>query len=89
MINEYEQVKKASDKAANLKALRKLLVFFKTKSAIGRSAEVSRNTVGQWFTRGAIGKQSAMFLDKKADVPFTKEQLRRDVKDWSKYKVSK
>jgi len=88
-MKEKDEVKRASDKVSNLKALRKLLVFFKTKSAIGRSAEVSRNTVGQWFTRGAIGKQSAIFLDKKDDVPFTKEQLRKDVSDWSKYKFKK
>ena len=79
MNNPYE--------LSNFKALTKLLDFFNgNKSQMAQVAKVSRNTVGMWFRVGRIGRPSAVRLGKNKSIPFTKEQLRDDIKIWDHYK---
>jgi hypothetical protein len=48
---------------------------------------VSRNAVSIWFSKGKIGLKGAFNADLNKAVPFTKEQLRSDIKNWKAYKL--
>jgi hypothetical protein len=50
---------------------------------MARQAKMSRNTVSYWFTRGQIGRVAAKKFGSMKAIPFTKEQLRPDIKDWT------
>jgi hypothetical protein len=66
-----------------VEALHALLAHFGTKAEMARQASMSRNTVSYWFTRGQVGRQAAIKFGKMKSVPFTKEQLRPDVVNWT------
>ncbi len=69
------------------KALDELLIFFGgNKSQLAKACGVTRNTVSFWFAKQYLGRDSAMVIDGRSDIPFTKEQLRPDIKVWSAYK---
>lgn len=71
-------------------ALDKLLAWVGgNKSQLASLCGVTRNTVTFWFSKGYIGRDSAMVLGANPNVPFTKEQLRPDIKCWSIYKFAK
>ena len=64
------------------KALDDLLSYYgDNKTQLALAFGVSRNAISYWFTRGRIGRRSAELLDS-MDTPFTKEQLRPDIKIW-------
>ena len=65
------------------KALDMLLTHFGTKAEMARQAKMSRNTVSYWFTRGQVGRVAAKKFGSMKTLPFTKEQLRPDIKDWT------
>lgn len=65
------------------KALDMLLAHFGTKAEMARQAKMSRNTVSYWFTRGQVGRVAAKKFGAMKTPPFTKEQLRPDIKDWT------
>jgi len=66
-----------------LEALTKLLEYFNDNQAeLARYTGASYSTVVAWKKRGYIGKSWAAKLDEDQRVPFTKEQLRPDVKVW-------
>ena len=68
-------------------SLTKLLQFYndnKSQAALGLG--VTRVSIHNWVRRGFIGKKIALEIDKRDDLPFTKEQLRPDVKIWDYYK---
>lgn len=68
-------------------ALTDLLAYYggnKTQMAVATG--VTRNAVSFWFTRGKIGRGTAMVVHKDPTIPFTREQLRPDIKVWSVYK---
>jgi DNA-binding transcriptional regulator YdaS (Cro superfamily) len=68
-------------------ALYALLDYFAgNKSQMATVLGVSRNAVTNWFMKGAIGKSSALAVDEDPMIPFTKEDLRPDVKYWAAYK---
>ena len=76
-------------KPACRKALNDLLAYFGgNKSQLAAAVGVTRNTVSFWFTRGQIGRSSAMTVHKSKSIPFTREQLRPDIKVWDIYKHS-
>jgi hypothetical protein len=62
--------------------LHRLLDFFGTKAEMARKFGVSTNAISYWFSRGQIGRFSAMKLNKMKSVPFTKESLRPDIMNW-------
>lgn len=70
-------------KADCQEALDLLLVHMGTKAEMARQAKMSRNTVSYWFTRGQIGRVAAKKFGSMKAIPFTKEQLRPDIKDWT------
>ena len=63
--------------------LYQLLDHFKTKAEMARQAKVSRNAVAAWFDRGRIGRIAARKFGRMATLPFTKEQLRPDIVNWT------
>lgn len=68
-------------------SLTNLLQFYndnKSQAALGLG--VTRVSIHNWVRRGYIGKKIALEIDKRDDLPFTKEQLRPDVKIWDYYK---
>lgn len=68
-------------------ALTGLLQFYNgNKSQMALGLGVTRVSIHNWLRRGYIGKKIAMVIDKRDDLPFTKEQLRPDVKIWDYYK---
>lgn len=74
-------------KKQNREALTALLAFFNgNKAQLAFTLGVSRNAVSMWFTKGQIGRKGAFAADANKTVPFTKEQLRADIKNWSAYK---
>jgi hypothetical protein len=64
-------------------ALDLLLAHFGSKAEMARQAKMSRNTVSYWFTRGQIGRVAAKKYGSMKTIPFTKEELRPDIKDWT------
>ena len=77
-------------KEQNQQALINLLKYFNgNKSQLATSLKVSRNVVSTWFLKGRIGRYGAMEADSNSKIPFTKEQLRSDIKNWSVYKPRK
>lgn len=76
---EYEQGCK--------KALSDLLAFFNgNKTQMADTIGVSRNAVARWFRNGRIGRKGAMAIGKNKKIPFTKEDLRPDIKYWDNYR---
>lgn len=74
-------------KTACRKALNELLAYFGgNKSQLAAATGVTRNTVSFWFTRGKIGRSTAMAVHDNPSIPFTREQLRPDIKVWSIYR---
>lgn len=69
-------------KAACQLALELVHSHFGTKAEMARRAGMSRNAVSYWFTRGQIGRAAAKKFGSMKTIPFTKEQLRPDIKDW-------
>lgn len=68
-------------------ALNQLLDYYGgNKTQMALAAGVTRNAVGFWFTRGRIGRSSAIKIHNDGLIPFTREQLRPDIKIWSAYK---
>jgi hypothetical protein len=68
-------------------ALDALLAYFGgNKSQLAAACGVTRNTVSFWFSKQYIGRDSAMVIDGREDIPFGKEFLRPDIKVWSVYK---
>lgn len=65
------------------KALEELLARFGTKAEMARHVKMSRNAVSYWFTRGQIGRVAAKKFGLMKTLPFTKEQLRPDIMDWT------
>jgi hypothetical protein len=64
------------------KALDDLVAYYGgNKTQLALAFNVSRNAVSYWFTRGRIGRKSAELLDTMG-IPFTKEQVRPDIKIW-------
>ena len=70
-------------KAKCREALDLLLAHIGTKAEMARQAKMSRNTVSYWFTRGQVGRVAAKKFGSMKTIPFTKEQLRPDVLDWT------
>ena len=71
-------------------ALDKLLAYFNgNKSQMAAACGVSRNAVSFWFSKGYIGRTSAMTIDADPTVPMSKEELRPDIKYWGAYKQPK
>lgn len=71
----------------NTQALTKLLAFFNgNKAQMAFTLGVSRNAVSQWFSKGQIGRKGAFAVDENKLIPFTKEQMRCDIKNWAVYK---
>jgi hypothetical protein len=64
-------------------ALASLLIHFGTKAEMARQAKMSVNAVSYWFTRGQVGRSAAKHFGKMRSVPFTKEQIRPDIKNWT------
>lgn len=57
------------------------------KSQLARVCGVTRNAVSFWVSKGYIGRETAMAIDADKAIPFTKEQLRPDIKFWTVYKA--
>lgn len=70
-------------KAQCQNALDSLLVHYGTKAEMARGAKMSRNTVSYWFTRGQVGRVAARKFGSLKALPFTKEQLRPDILNWT------
>lgn len=70
-------------KADCRKSLDMLLTHFGTKAEMARQVKMSRNTVSYWFTRGQVGRVAAKKFGSMKTIPFTKEQLRPDIMDWT------
>lgn len=68
------------------KALDSLLTHFVTKAEMARHAKMSRNAISYWFTRGQIGRAGAKKFGTMKSVPFTKEDLRPDIVNWTRPK---
>lgn len=72
----------------NREALENLLQYFNgNKAQMASTLGVSRNIVSTWFAKGRIGRKGAVAAGAIKAIPFTKEQLRPDVKNWDAYKV--
>lgn len=52
------------------------------KSQMASGLGVSRVSVHNWLRRGYIGKKVALEIDQRSDLPFSKENLRPDIKVW-------
>lgn len=70
-------------KAKCQKAMDLLLAHLGSKAEMARQAKMSRNTVSYWFTRGQIGRVAAKKFGSMKAIPFTKEELRPDIVDWT------
>lgn len=71
-------------------ALYKLLDHFAgNKAQLAASVGVSRNAVSFWFSKGLVGRESAMLIDKDKTIPMSKEELRPDIKAWDAYQQPK
>lgn len=69
------------------KALNELLDYFGgNKSQMAAACGVTRNCVSFWFSKKHIGRETALAIDMNPHIPFTKEQLRPDIKVWSIYR---
>lgn len=66
-----------------VKALEALLAHFGTKAEMARQAKMSRNAVSYWFARGKVGRTAAIRFSRMKSIPFTKEELRPDIKNWT------
>lgn len=55
------------------------------KSQFAADLGVTRVAVHNWVRRGFVGKRCALQVDKRSDLPVTKEMLRPDIKIWSCY----
>lgn len=67
-------------------ALEDLLQYYNgNKSQMALGLGVTRVVVHNWLRRGYVGKKCALEIDKRDDLPFTKENLRPDVKVWTHY----
>lgn len=74
-------------KAQCEQALNELLAYYGgNKSQMAAACGVTRNAVSFWFTKRYIGRDSAIVIDLNPNIPFTKEQLRPDIKVWSIYR---
>lgn len=68
-------------------ALNKLLDHFAgNKSQLAHACGVSRNCVSFWFSKGYVGRETALAIDADPSIPMTKEELRPDIKRWDAYK---
>ena len=63
--------------------------FGGNKAQLARTIGVSRNVISKWTGKRRIGRLGAMLVDAHPDIPFTKEQLRPDIKMWDCYKKPK
>lgn len=67
-------------------ALEDLLQYYNgNKSQMALGLGVTRVAVHNWLRRGYIGKKIALEIDKRPDIPFSKENLRPDIKIWDYY----
>jgi DNA-binding transcriptional regulator YdaS (Cro superfamily) len=76
-------------KHACLESLEKLLAYFGTKAEMARKANMSRNAVSYWFSRGQLGRLAAVKFARIKALGVTKEDLRPDIKDWTPLKKRK
>jgi hypothetical protein len=77
---EYQQ--------SNAEALIKLVEHFdNNRSRLATALGVPPSNVFQWIRLNRVSKSGALRIDGMADLPFTKEELRGDVKDWSAVKL--
>ena len=68
-------------------SLLNLLAYFNgNKMQMASTIGVSRNVVTTWFSNGKIGRVGALLVDANESIPFSKEDLRPDIKNWSAYK---
>lgn len=68
------------------KALKSLLDYFNgSKAQASRVLKVHYQAVNAWHKAGRVGANTAWRIDSMPEIPFTKEELRPDIKDWSVY----
>lgn len=72
---------------SNAEALIKLIEHFdNNRSRLAAALGIPASNVFQWIRLNRVSKSGALRIDGMEDLPFTKEELRADVKDWSAIK---
>ncbi len=88
-LSPKKMEKYLADKAQCKVALDNLLAYCHTKAEMARKVGMATNTVSYWFTRGQVGRFAAIKFGKIRGLPFTKEMLRPDIKNWTVKKDKK
>ena len=81
-MKSQEEIKKQQSNK-----LSELLVWVGSQTRLAHELDVTKQTVGNWVSRGRISAACAVLVEEKTAGLFTKEMLRPDVTTWSNKNV--